>query len=231
MLRLKSGFTLAEVLITIGIIGVVAAMTIPVLVNNTQGKENQALLKKAYSTLSQALLAMENDTGMKVLPEYYDYNKPFIPHFKKYFRLYASCNSTQCIREDEGQYEDGSEYFRRYSNYMTYDKKSVIDMVTYFDDGNALFADSMLLLAETHQRRLYLTVDVNGMYKKPNAWGHDLFTFQITQDGRFLPMGAEATDYHDDVAYCSPEGGSKYNGIGCTQKALTEPDYFKNLPR
>lgn len=231
MLRVKSAFTLAEVLITLGIIGVVSAMTLPIIISNTQGKENQALLKKAYSTLSQALLAMENDTGTKVLPQDYDWNKPFLKNFRKYFRLYATCNSTQCIREDQGQYEDGSDYFRRYSNYQTYDKKNVIDMVSYFDDGNALTADNMLLLAESHQNRLYLTVDVNGFYKKPNAWGHDLFTFQITRDGRFLPMGADGTDYTDLAAYCSKDGGARYNGIACTQLALTDPNYFKNLPR
>ena len=51
----KSAFTLAEVLITLGIIGVVAAMTMPTLMNSTQGAQYRAAYKKALSALSQAV--------------------------------------------------------------------------------------------------------------------------------------------------------------------------------
>ena len=50
----KSGFTLAEVLITLGIIGVVAAMTIPNLIANTNGAKFRSQFKKTISTLNQA---------------------------------------------------------------------------------------------------------------------------------------------------------------------------------
>lgn len=51
----RFGFTLAEVLITLGIIGVVAAMTMPTLMNSTQGAQYKAAYKKALSALSQAV--------------------------------------------------------------------------------------------------------------------------------------------------------------------------------
>ena len=51
----RFGFTLAEVLITLGIIGVVAAMTMPTLINSTQGAQYKAAFKKALSALSQAV--------------------------------------------------------------------------------------------------------------------------------------------------------------------------------
>ena len=57
------GFTLAEVLITLGIIGVVAAMTMPTLLANTQGAQFKTAFKKELSTLNQAVLmqfAMED---------------------------------------------------------------------------------------------------------------------------------------------------------------------------
>ena len=50
------GFTLAEVLITLGIIGVVAAMTMPTLINSTQGAQYKTAYKKALSVLSQAVV-------------------------------------------------------------------------------------------------------------------------------------------------------------------------------
>lgn len=53
---MKKGFTLAEVLITLGIIGVVAAMTIPTLIQNTNSVKFASQFKKSVSTLSQAAL-------------------------------------------------------------------------------------------------------------------------------------------------------------------------------
>ena len=50
------GFTLAEVLITLGIIGVVAAMTMPTLINSTQGAQYKTAYKKALSVMSQAIV-------------------------------------------------------------------------------------------------------------------------------------------------------------------------------
>lgn len=49
----KNGFTLAEVLITLVIIGVIAAITVPSLINKTNNQETVSRLKKAYSTLAQ----------------------------------------------------------------------------------------------------------------------------------------------------------------------------------
>jgi prepilin-type N-terminal cleavage/methylation domain-containing protein len=54
MTKIK-GFTLAEVLITLGIIGVVAAMTMPTLINSTNGAQFKVAYKKALSVLNQAV--------------------------------------------------------------------------------------------------------------------------------------------------------------------------------
>ena len=69
----RFGFTLAEVLITLGIIGVVAAMTMPTLMNSTNGAQYRTAYKKALSVLSQAVvlnvalddydLSQTSDTG------------------------------------------------------------------------------------------------------------------------------------------------------------------------
>ena len=59
----KNAFTLAEVLITLGIIGVVAALTIPTLMSSIQNRQLEVGLKNAYSTLTQALKMYEQDNG------------------------------------------------------------------------------------------------------------------------------------------------------------------------
>lgn len=56
-------FTLAEVLITLGIIGIVAAMTVPILVNNYQKNATVTKLKKTYTVLFQAIRLSESDNG------------------------------------------------------------------------------------------------------------------------------------------------------------------------
>lgn len=57
------GFTLAEVLITLSIIGIVAALTIPTLINSYQKSQYVVGLKKAFSTVSQAFQQMSVDAG------------------------------------------------------------------------------------------------------------------------------------------------------------------------
>ena len=70
-MRKYIGFTLAEVLVTLGIIGVVAAMTMPSVVNNVEGKQLQSALKKGYSEISKDLDIVDFN-GLKT---YKTYNK------------------------------------------------------------------------------------------------------------------------------------------------------------
>ena len=50
---MKKAFTMSEVLMTLGIIGVVASLTLPTIVQGVQSKELQARLKTTYSELNQ----------------------------------------------------------------------------------------------------------------------------------------------------------------------------------
>ena len=60
---MNKGFTLAEVLITLGIIGVVAALTMPALIANSRKTEYSSRLKKFYSMMEQAIIMSELDNG------------------------------------------------------------------------------------------------------------------------------------------------------------------------
>ena len=66
MKQFKRGFTLAEVLITITIIGVVAALTIPTLITNYQKQETIVKLKKIYAVMNQALKLSEIELVKKI---------------------------------------------------------------------------------------------------------------------------------------------------------------------
>ena len=59
------GFTLAEVLITLGIIGVVAALTIPAIIYNHQKQVSETAVKKFYTNINQAVLLAETNLGIE----------------------------------------------------------------------------------------------------------------------------------------------------------------------
>jgi hypothetical protein len=130
---------------------------------------------------------------------------------------------------------DGTNGCLNHSNYTTiyknYNGKSSID-VNYFDDGQFVLPDGSLILIENYTSHNFISIDVNGWKKRPNKLGQDLFVFQILKsNGKLVPMGASGTTYYNaSDAYCSTTSTSSMNGAGCTYKALTEKDYFKNLP-
>lgn len=68
----KSGFTLAEVLITLGIIGVVAAITLPTLIQNNDEKATVTKLKKMYSNLQNAYALYRAEDHPVVVPAIYE---------------------------------------------------------------------------------------------------------------------------------------------------------------
>lgn len=71
---------------------------------------------------------------------------------------------------------------------------------------------------------MLISIDVNGMNKGPNLYGRDLFTFEITNEGKLLPSGAVGTS---SVFLCSKTSTSSMNGGACTYYAITDPNYFK----
>ena len=225
----RAAFTLAEVLITLGIIGVVAAMTIPVLIANKRAKELETGLKKSASVIQQAILMANQENGVDITPA----NCPATSlknTLKPYFNVLKDCGMGvefgSCVANTS--YDTNKDAKNIYKNYS----KTQNVNYTYLDDGQLLLMDGSLILIENPDPKyghLYISVDVNGYNKAPNAWGHDLFTFELTSSGKFLPMGAKGTMYEGDT-YCSNTSTDEKNGISCTYKALSEPDYFKKLP-
>lgn len=82
---MKKAFTLAEVLITLGIIGIVAAMTLPTLIGKYQKKQTVTQLKKAYTEISQLLKMSELDNGSM---EYWDYTMSGQDFYNLYIKPY-----------------------------------------------------------------------------------------------------------------------------------------------
>ena len=81
-----TGFTLAEVLITLGIIGVVAALTIPSLIENHNKRVVETRLKKFYSSINEAIKLSEIDNGEKETWTAADTNEFWEKYLKNYLK-------------------------------------------------------------------------------------------------------------------------------------------------
>ena len=224
--KVKFAFTLAEVLITLGIIGVVAAITIPGLINNYKAQRLRSQFLESYSIVQQVFKQMESD-DISLNPADYPTNS-FYKVFMRYLQAPTNCTNQMFSKVCYGASGGSSAN----SPYKTFDGNSDVNP-RIFDDGEILLQNGMLLLIENNAEgansdRLWISVDLNGYKTPPNRWGYDLFTFQFVE-GELKTMGQDGTDYTDMNVFCNEKSKSYYNGITCAQKAKTDTDYFKSV--
>lgn len=229
------GFTLAEVLITLGIIGVVAAMTMPTLINNKQNKELETAFKKSHTIIAQTVIRTINEDYGGIAPTINNQTSlnEFMKNLQKYTIKSETCDFGKPCSTAIFPISTGSAFqtFLQ-SNYKTYNGKTpgilCNDGIMALNDGSFWFFDWAMGSEAVYQKTL-ICVDTNGWRKKPNKYGHDFFIFQVNENGQLLPMGSNGTTY-SDASNCSITSNSSNNGYGCTAKAISDPNYFKNLP-
>lgn len=91
----KEGFTLAEILITLGVVGVVAAMTIPTLMMNYQRKVWEARLKKAFSVAVNACERMLVEENVSAANETRLFNEATNNNVRRYFKVLKDGEATE----------------------------------------------------------------------------------------------------------------------------------------
>lgn len=210
---MKKGFTLAEVLITLGIIGVVAAMTMPTLINNHREKETVVKLKKLNSTLQNAYNIMRQEEYGSSINSILDYgtNDEFIDNFTKYLKVQNVCH--------EGELDD---CFIVKSSYKTIGNGVGTPM--YSPNSTAfVLADGTVVIVSTRGTAItykQLFVDLNGK-NPPNTLGKDAFSFMMYTQ-KIVPRGIVAlrrndTFRYDADGYCKRDDTfMSHNGLGCT---------------
>lgn len=225
---MKKAFTLAEVLITLGIIGVVASLTIPTLVNNYRKKQFETGLKKEYSVLLQALDMYKQDNETPLKREDTDQlHAEFKNKIKPYLKILVDCGDSQAGGSEAKCVQNGNFTQDKKYTYKTYSGN--IANVNLFDDGQIILNDGSHMLFENPGGGIpvYVSIDVNGYKKLPNKWGEDVFTFQLMNDGKLLPMGAEGTSFRNTAIYCSKTSSHVYNGIACANRAIYDSSFWK----
>ena len=214
-----AGFTLAEVLITLGIIGIVAAMTMPTLVGKYQEKSTVTRVKKFYSMMSQALNFAIAEHGTVDTWEYYDdgtiFSKQssteFAEYFKKYLKVSKDCGPNPgCLANTKIKYLNDSDKWSNYDSDKHY--KMILADGTYLWLRNHYINCSQIDGDGAPGKENtcgILWIDVNGK-NQPNTFGRDLFVFYIKKD-RITPN----PDLCEDLTA---------RGWGCSNYILTHGD-------
>lgn len=161
---IKTAFTLAEVLITLAIIGIVAALTIPALINTINDAQYKTAYKKAYSMICQAFLQASNDNAISPLTGSNSStgSEANFAVIKKYFEIARDCNNSNL----SDCWDITGEAFRNNDGISTnipafVDKSGMSWKLKSFDAANNAPG---------------VAVDTNGL-KGPNKYGQDRFPF------------------------------------------------------
>lgn len=210
-----AAFTLAEVLITLGIIGVVAAITMPTLINNYQKKAAITAAKKAYSTLSQAYTQLVNDNGEGLsvcsINNSECLGKLFAPYLKSLNgngKLY-----TPSSEKAEGCWEDNDIGMVNETHYCF----SAVDGISY---------DFDMEYQEANKKQALIYVDINGL-KRPNKFGKDRFAFIVLNSTLLPAKDFLGQDYYTSAPTCDDgkaanNGSTAYSNAGCAYKYIYE---------
>ena len=199
------GFTLAEVLITLGIIGVVAAMTLPTVINKYQEKVTVTKVKKMYSILSQAYEFAREEYGT---PDLWGFGNrdtgaenedddEYIASNAAKMRDILFKNVKTVQKCDSGGKKPACNVAKHY-----YTERGTEDFTMRNQLVSAALSDGssvMIMVSSSYcgTRRGYgkflehecgwIMYDINGS-KPPNAAGRDVFAFYLTKNG-IIPVG------------------------------------------
>lgn len=205
--NLYTAFSLSEVLISITVIGVIAALTIPAVMKQTQDLELKSAWKKEYSTLSQITQLIMNDNGGTMANVVADGNAPGITALYK-AKLGASKSCTNSTSEGCWHKYGEWAYLNNYlwlGSYMpapdfTWPNGGNVGLPgLVLNDGSIIFfawyfADCKNTWRTDDPICGWITVDVNG-FKHPNMVGKDIFAVWFTEKG-LKPLGSVPGYYY-----------------------------------
>lgn len=187
----KKGFTLAEVLIVLAVIGIVAALTIPAVVRSYQETQRKSAVKKAFSTLSRVtnLVMLENGGDMITTPPtenlngisayYMDMYAKYIPHTKE-CRSLANCEAQKTWHQNAEWFlpngQSAAQQTGGYGYYAAILGNDATMFRFYFYNVNCNYQGTNIC-GQIH-------FDING-FKKPNTICKDIFGISVQKDGKF----------------------------------------------
>ena len=216
----KCAFTLAEVLITLGIIGVVAAMTMPSLIANHKEKQTVAQLKKTYSILQQAYLMAINKYGD---PENWDKSNTYIGKDDEGNNItdYSSAYTIFQYLAENMKSVDGAKANEKVTHeYILYslDGTQVNSYSLSSDSPNIYLNDGTYILAGyISSNTMDFMVGLNKCVQKGKCvLGKDMFYFNLSfSPAKIIPEGSDksTTSFKQ---YCNMNQPHRNNGRACS---------------
>ncbi len=170
----KRAFTLAETLIVIGIIGVVAALTLPNLNHATGDKEKVTKVKKIYSALTDAVDRAQVIYGScdswdikNISNKSREINEQFAKRVTEFLKVSKECGfNSGCFSESPLLFSNGDVWFDNYLEELGHEYMVVL-------------SDGMSLAFDNTWDSYKIRVDIDGPLKGKNQYGSDIFDFTI----------------------------------------------------
>ena len=237
----KVAFTLAEVLIVLGIIGVIAEMTIPTLKQSIDKQVEVTQLKKFYSVFQDGMkLYMINEgcsdmictnlfNGQTTDAPWQTNMGTELNEIFKINQIYGQ-NTSSILSNFKTKYLALAGSLSMFYGYYSF--STVDGYLVGINDADAGNCSDNSAVAESVKMRntcSSLFVDVNGS-KAPNRQGRDVFRFYIGNNGLIFPFGglddaaAGGPSWKGDAALCGTEGSttiaSDVTGSGCAARII-----------
>lgn len=207
-------FTLAEVLISLGIIGIVAALTITALNRAISTYQYEVALKKVYSELSQAYISMSSDNGGSVIGLFPD-RAAMLSVFKVYLKDAKTCDENFTTGEC---WHKSNEWYgltgTPVSSTETFSSSLIMPSgaILLFNSPSSTCTSNSELNSNIGCGRI--RVDING-FQKPNRIGRDIFDFYITSS-KVIARGDPLTTNDEAAHPCASDSWS------CAYRILTK---------
>ncbi len=219
-----SGFTLAEVLITLGIIGVVAAITIPNLMTSYKRIVLDSKFRKTYANLHQVVKQWQDYEEDDVYALYYDATDKKGDALRTSFYSFLKGSYNANVGPESGL-----------KTYYTSAKGSTTK-VHYCPPSSCAHPyvksfsgyDGVTYKISARDGFINIAVDINGYDSPPNKWGIDLFDFDYTSDN-VLKTPIYGCTKGNCSTYFQSSSTHVNDGIGCTTCAVVDRDYFKRI--
>lgn len=175
----KAAFTLAETLITLGIIGIVAAMTIPNLITAHQKKVIPVKLQRAISVMNQAYRLAYADIGEATPAEVHDMGGE--EYVEKYWAPYLKISNICNTYKDCG-YKSRQPFRELDNSKATNEVKNVKDHVIWFQTIEGFVYAVYYYKIDESTIASFMYVDITGG-SGPNIYGKDLFILSRVIEG------------------------------------------------
>lgn len=224
MLTKKIAFTLCEIIIVIGILGIIAESTIPSLVQDYQKKVQVVALQKAYTTLNQAFKQLMLDSGCVSdfqctgLFETGTTQDTMGPEIVKYFKVAKDCKTAAlgCMSTSVSTSLKGTPRDNTFETDVNWYRFMTVDGMSYsFHNYKASCADGGYSTGRTNNMKSVcaeVIIDINGPKKGPNNLGRDIFGFYLSngKGAVFYPWGGMDDNEDGDNWWSNTSGAIKH---------------------